>query len=104
VATANLLAARLRERTVVEGDLQKVQRRREFPTRWTQRLQLFVHRNVIYRVVTSDQPTSPPWLLRWFLKIPLSRRIPARIVGVGFRPEHVRTEDVFRKEELGVGR
>jgi 2-polyprenyl-6-methoxyphenol hydroxylase-like FAD-dependent oxidoreductase len=99
VATANLLAARLRERSVVQGDLQKVQRRREFPTRWTQRLQLFVHRNVIYRVVTSDQPTSPPWFLRLFLKIPHSRRIPARIVGVGFRPEHVRTEDVFAKQD-----
>ena len=97
VATANLLAARLRERSVVDADLQKVQRRREFPARWTQRLQLFIHRNVIYRVVTSEQPTSPPWFLRLLLKSPLARRIPARIIGIGFRPEHVRSGDAFGK-------
>ena len=95
VAAANILALRLRERSVVHGDLQEVQRRRELPTRWTQRLQLFIHRRVIYRVMTSERPTSPPWWLRWLLKIPLARRIPARIVGIGFRPEHVRTEDAF---------
>lgn len=94
VATANLLAARLRDGSVVDGDLAKVQRRRGFPTRWTQRLQLFIHRNVIYRVVTSDQPISPPWLLRTLLKSSLTRRIPGRLVGIGFRPEHVRTEEV----------
>jgi 2-polyprenyl-6-methoxyphenol hydroxylase-like FAD-dependent oxidoreductase len=95
VATANLLAARLKEGSVGLADLRKVQKRRAFPTRWTQRLQLFIHRRVIYRVVTSDRPTRPPWFLRLLLSIPLVRRVPAYIIGVGFRPEHVQTDDAF---------
>jgi 2-polyprenyl-6-methoxyphenol hydroxylase-like FAD-dependent oxidoreductase len=97
VATANLLALRLAEGSVRLADLQKVQRRRSLPTKLTQRLQLFIHKNVIYRVVTSDRPTRAPWFLRMLLKFPLTRRIPARVIGLGFRPEHVRTPDVFAK-------
>jgi 2-polyprenyl-6-methoxyphenol hydroxylase-like FAD-dependent oxidoreductase len=95
VAAANLLAAKLREGKVSLDDLQKVQERREMPTRWTQRLQLFIHRNVINRVVTSTRPTRPAWYVRLLLSIPWTRRVPARVIGIGFRPEHVRTEDAF---------
>jgi 2-polyprenyl-6-methoxyphenol hydroxylase-like FAD-dependent oxidoreductase len=100
VATANLLALRLRDGSLALADLRKVQQRRVFPTKWTQRLQLFVHRNVIYRVVTSDRPTRVPWPLRWLLRLPLTRRIPARVIGLGFRPEHVRTPDVGANSAL----
>jgi 2-polyprenyl-6-methoxyphenol hydroxylase-like FAD-dependent oxidoreductase len=95
VAATNILAGPLAAGHVSDDDLAKVQERREFPTRMTQRLQLFIHRNVIYRVVTSDRPTRVPWYLRLLLSIPLVRRIPPRIIGVGFRPEHVQTPDAF---------
>jgi len=90
VAAANILAPRLQLGTPSEDDLQAVQRRREFPTRATQKLQLFVQNQVIGRVLGSTGQLSPPlalWLLgHW----PLLRRIPARLIGIGFRPEHVK--------------
>jgi len=96
VAAANLLAAPLRDGAVTEYDLRRVQRRREWPTRWTQRLQLFIQDRVISRVLASQRPLSPPWFLRLLGWFPVLRRIPARLIGMGFRPEHVRTPDVFR--------
>jgi 2-polyprenyl-6-methoxyphenol hydroxylase-like FAD-dependent oxidoreductase len=95
VATANILAERLRHGEVTDDDLQKVQLRRERPTRWTQQLQVFIHRRVIYRVVASDRPARLPWFMRLLLAIPLARRLPAYFVGIGIRPEHVRTVDAF---------
>jgi 2-polyprenyl-6-methoxyphenol hydroxylase-like FAD-dependent oxidoreductase len=90
VAAANILAPRLLQGSASEDDLQAVQRRREFPTRATQRLQLFVQNRVIGRVLQSTEKLSPPLLLRLLGHWPLLRRIPARLIGVGFRPEHVK--------------
>ena len=61
-----------------------------FSTRATQRLQLIVQNNVIRRVLTSTKPLTLPWFFRLFQRVPYLRRIPASIVGVGFRPEHIR--------------
>jgi 2-polyprenyl-6-methoxyphenol hydroxylase-like FAD-dependent oxidoreductase len=91
VATANILAAKLAAGTVREADLAAVQRRREFPTWATQRLQVAIQNGVIRRVLSSSQPLTPPWPLRLIQRWPLLRRIPARVIGMGFRPEHVRT-------------
>ncbi|HEV7220183.1 MAG TPA: hypothetical protein VGN39_15025, partial [Terriglobales bacterium] len=63
---------------------------RMFPTRATQRVQLFVQDNVIVRVLSTNKPLSLPWPLKLLRRFPVLRRIPARIVGVGFRPEHVK--------------
>ncbi len=90
VAAANILAPRLLRGGVTEDDLHSVQRRREFPTRATQQLQLFVQNRVIGRVLHSTRQISPPLLLRLLDRWPLLRRIPARLVGLGFRPEHVK--------------
>src|SRR5271166_6640452 len=90
VAAANILAPRLLQGAATEDDLQAVQRRREFPTRATQRLQLFVQNRVIGRVLQSTGKPSPPLLLRLLGHWPLLRRIPARLIGIGFRPEHVK--------------
>jgi 2-polyprenyl-6-methoxyphenol hydroxylase-like FAD-dependent oxidoreductase len=90
VAAANILAPRLLQGAASEADLQAVQRRREFPTRATQSLQLFVQNRVIGRVLKSTGQPSPPLLLRLLGHWPLLRRIPARLIGVGFRPEHVK--------------
>jgi 2-polyprenyl-6-methoxyphenol hydroxylase-like FAD-dependent oxidoreductase len=89
VASANILGPSLLKGSPTEEDLDRVQRRREFPTRATQRLQVFVQDRVISRVLRTTKPMSLPWFLKILAYWPILRRIPARVVGVGFRPEHV---------------
>jgi 2-polyprenyl-6-methoxyphenol hydroxylase-like FAD-dependent oxidoreductase len=90
VAAANILARPLHNREVREEHLAAVQRRRTFPTRLTQSLQILIHEHVINRVLASEDTVEPPWQVKLFDWIPALRRIPARVVGVGVRPEHVR--------------
>jgi 2-polyprenyl-6-methoxyphenol hydroxylase-like FAD-dependent oxidoreductase len=92
VATANLLAAPLRRGAPSLRQLARVQRRRELPTRMTQQLQLLVQDNVLGPVIAGREPHVP--LVARLLNAwqPL-RRIPARLVGLGFRPEHVAAPD-----------
>jgi len=90
VATANLLAGPLREDRLTVEDLRGVQRRREWPTRVTQRLQLVVQNRVISRVLSRRDTLAPPFALRMLARVPVLRRIPARLIGIGVRPEHVR--------------
>jgi 2-polyprenyl-6-methoxyphenol hydroxylase-like FAD-dependent oxidoreductase len=94
VATANLLGHALREGKPSPSELQAVQKRRTFPTRGTQGLQVAVQNNVIKKVLSSQKSLELPWLLKLLRRWPILRRIPARLVGVGFRPEHVRTPEV----------
>src|SRR5258705_145762 len=87
VATANLLAGKLRTGPVSVDDLRKVQARREWPTRLIQAMQVFIHRRVVTGR-TSDRKQSLPFifpLLKWF---PVLRQLPARFIGIGPRPEH----------------
>ncbi len=91
VAAANILASPLLQRSVTADHLDAVQRRRELPTRLTQRLQVFLQNRVISRVLRSRRPLSLPLLLRLLRRWPVLRRIPARVIGIGFRPEHVST-------------
>jgi len=93
VATANLLAAPLRAGRPTVQDLQRVQQRREWPTRMTQRVQLMIQDRVIKRVLTDGDRFSPPFAIRLLALVPFLRRIPARMIGLGFRPEHVHTAD-----------
>ena len=92
VAAANILGPKMLRGTPAEIDLQEVQRRRAFPTRATQRLQTTIQNKVIWPVLGSEKPLSLPWALRLLQRWPILRRIPARIVGVGFRPEHVKMQ------------
>ena len=78
---------------LTEDDLAKVEKRRELPTRLTQRLQVIIQNNVIDRLLAADQPLKAPLLLRLSSRFAWLRRIPARIVGLGFRPEHVHTPE-----------
>ena len=91
VATANLLHGPLQHGTPSAAELHAVQRRRELPTRVTQRMQVFLQDHVIFRTLKSGAPMKPPLAVRLLNRFPLLRRIPARLVGLGFRPEHVRT-------------
>jgi 2-polyprenyl-6-methoxyphenol hydroxylase-like FAD-dependent oxidoreductase len=91
VAAANILTAPLRAGAVSDADLAAVQRRRTLAMRVIQRMQVVMQERVIDRVLGDDKPVHAPWLLRLFNRIPLLRRIPARLLGLGIRPEHVRT-------------
>ncbi len=91
VATANILTPALKgEGPISETLLAKVQKRREWPMKATQAMQLFIQNRVISNVLASrDATLAPPWFMQAFIFFPWLRRIPARIVGLGFRPERV---------------
>jgi 2-polyprenyl-6-methoxyphenol hydroxylase-like FAD-dependent oxidoreductase len=89
VAAANILGPKLRQGNVTECDLQAVQRRRNFPTRATQRFQILIQNNVIRRILGSDKALGVPCVLKLLRRWAILRRIPARVIGLGFRPEHV---------------
>jgi len=95
VAAANILAGPLMNGTISMSDLEKIQKRRDFPTRVTQGVQVFFQNRVIGRVLGSPQ-VSLPWPLRLFQRFPILRRIPARLIGVGIRPEHVKSPDLYQ--------
>lgn len=96
VATANILALPLLERNVAEADLARVQKRRTLPVKLTQRMQVFLQDRVISNVLSASEITEIPFPLRMLNDFPLLRRIPGRIVGLGFRPEHVALPEVMR--------
>lgn len=93
VAASNLLAAALLRGAPTMRDLEKVQRRRELPVRLTQKLQVLIQDRAITRILGTTKPLSFPWPLKLFRRWPLLRRIPARLIGIGFRPEHVKTRE-----------
>jgi 2-polyprenyl-6-methoxyphenol hydroxylase-like FAD-dependent oxidoreductase len=85
VAAANILSA---------GDfsgaaLEKLQKRREWPARMTQRLQILAQDRIITRVLKSTQVLEPPLFFRLLTRFALLRRLPGRLIGMGLRPEHV---------------
>jgi 2-polyprenyl-6-methoxyphenol hydroxylase-like FAD-dependent oxidoreductase len=89
VAAGNVLFKPLRERQVTTDHLRRIQRRRELPTRVTQWLQVAIQRRIIARVLGETRPVKPPVVVRLLAAVPFLRRIPARVVGLGIRPEHV---------------
>jgi 2-polyprenyl-6-methoxyphenol hydroxylase-like FAD-dependent oxidoreductase len=94
VAAANRLAAPLKAGTVADGDLRAIQERRSLPMRFTQWLQLTIQKRIISRVLAMEnQRPKPPLFFMLFNIFPALRRIPARLLGVGIRPEHIRTPD-----------
>jgi 2-polyprenyl-6-methoxyphenol hydroxylase-like FAD-dependent oxidoreductase len=94
VAAANILAAPLAEGRDVDGLLHKVQRRRMLPTRIVQAIQRTAQTRIIDRIVLRNVPiTRPPGVVRLMQIFPALQRIPARLIGLGFRPEHVRSPE-----------
>src|SRR5262249_21897814 len=91
VAAANLLAEPLRDGRVTLDDLERVQKRRAWPTRVTQRGQLAIQTRVIRSVLGATEPIKPPLVARLLGRSPRLRRIPGRLIGLGVRPEHVRS-------------
>ena len=98
VAAANQLAAPLRAGKVTDDDLRAIQERRTLPVRFTQWLQLTIQKQIISRVLgmgESQRRPRPPLIFKLFNVFPALRRIPARLLGLGIRPEHVQTPDVL---------
>jgi 2-polyprenyl-6-methoxyphenol hydroxylase-like FAD-dependent oxidoreductase len=91
VAAANILWEPLRKGPVAEEVLAKVQKRREWPTAMTQAVQLFVQKRVISNVLSMTAPPRAPFVVTLLNRFPILRRLPARLIGMGFRPEHVHT-------------
>ncbi len=94
VAAANRLAAPLKARTVTDADLHAVEQWRTLPVRFTQTLQLTIQKRIISRVLAGGPRPKPPPFFKLFNIFPVLRRIPARLLGVGIRPEHIRTPEI----------
>jgi 2-polyprenyl-6-methoxyphenol hydroxylase-like FAD-dependent oxidoreductase len=90
VATANIMVPRMTRGRLTLDDLRAVQRRRAWPTRLTQRMQVIVQNRVISNVLRGTTTPKPPFAARLLARYPTLRRLPARIIGMGFRPEHIR--------------
>jgi 2-polyprenyl-6-methoxyphenol hydroxylase-like FAD-dependent oxidoreductase len=93
VAAANRLAAPLKVGKLTDDDLQAIQNRRTFPAKMTQRIQLTMQSRIIGPALQGKERPKPPFLFKlcdWF---PVLRRIPARLLGLGVRPEHVQTPE-----------
>ncbi len=97
VAASNILAGPLTSKRVNHVVLEQVQERRMFPTRITQRLQILAQDRVITRILAGnkgDKPLNVPTILKFLQRWPVLQQIPARAIGMGARPEHVKTKDV----------
>ena len=95
VAAANRLAAPLRTGQVQSADLQAIQHRRVWPARMTQRVQLAMQNRLIGPALRGIHRPKPPLVFNLLNALPVLQRIPARLLALGFRPEHVHTPDVL---------
>ncbi len=94
VAAANRLASPLKADTVSDADLDAIEERRTLPVRFTQWLQLTIQKRLISRVLASQQRPKPPLIFKLLGIFPFLRRVPARLLAIGIRPEHVQTPDI----------
>src|SRR5713101_4868399 len=92
VAASNILAAPLKEGRLGDSDLEAVQARRLWPVRATQAAQVFLQNRMIAPTLAGTRPLRPPWPVRLLAAVPFLRRIPARLLGLGVQPEHVKTK------------
>jgi 2-polyprenyl-6-methoxyphenol hydroxylase-like FAD-dependent oxidoreductase len=98
IAAANILTEPLRQGRVALKHLRRVQRRRDFATRATQALQIAIQNNIIGPVLSSTTALPVPAIVRLMQAWPALQRVPARVIGMGFRPEHVRSVERPRPE------
>ena len=101
VAAANILAAKLRDGTLDDDDLDAVRRRRLFPARVTQAMQVRMQSNVLAPVISGlNANLAVPLPMRLLSAVPALQRVLARVLGMGVRPEHVRSPKAARYSEL----
>jgi len=94
VAAANLLYPGFARGTPTPAVLRAVQRRRTFPMAFIQGLQVAVQNGILGRILNTKTKMKPPLVLRLVAAIPVLRRIPGYVIGVGVRPEHIQTPEV----------
>jgi 2-polyprenyl-6-methoxyphenol hydroxylase-like FAD-dependent oxidoreductase len=94
VAAANILAAPLKAHSVTAQDLHTVEQRRLLPVKFTQWLQITIQKRLVGRLLRAEQTPKPPLIFRLAGAFPILRRIPARLIGIGIRPEHIHTGEV----------
>ncbi|QQO21701.1 FAD-dependent oxidoreductase [Bradyrhizobium diazoefficiens] len=93
VATANLLADKVQHGCPSENDLDAVRRRREFPVKMTQRMQVIVQNKIISGALQGgERPLKVPLIVRLITALPWLQGIPARLLALGVRPEHVQSK------------
>ena len=102
VAAANILASPLASGEQLMPFLEAVQERREFPTKVTQGAQIFIQNRIISRVLAADKPLGVPSIMKLIQRWPTLQRFPARAIGLGVRPEHVRTPDVHEQQRRAI--
>ncbi len=90
IAVNNILAEKLIYKTVSIDDLKLVQKRREWPTKWTQKMQIQMHKNLIYKIIDKNKLFEVPLILKIIEKLPFLSKIMGYIIGMGFRTERVR--------------
>jgi 2-polyprenyl-6-methoxyphenol hydroxylase-like FAD-dependent oxidoreductase len=94
IAAANILVGPLRKGTLSVDDLRQVQRRRELPTRLTQGMQIPMQNALFKGVIEQSGELKTPVFIKLLQRFPFLRRIPARVIGMGFRPEHIHTPEL----------
>jgi 2-polyprenyl-6-methoxyphenol hydroxylase-like FAD-dependent oxidoreductase len=97
VAAANILAPILRDRAPSPSELQRVQQRREFPTKVTQWVQVQIQNLLLAPTIRAETTPKPPAPVRLLDRWRWLRRWPARFVGIGVRPEHV-SRDILNRD------
>jgi 2-polyprenyl-6-methoxyphenol hydroxylase-like FAD-dependent oxidoreductase len=90
VAAANILGPVLQKRAPTLRDLKKVQKRREFPTKVIQAVQIAAQNFFLAPTLAAMQTPRPPLIFKILNAWPWARQFPARFIGMGVRPEHVR--------------
>lgn len=95
VACANIIAKPLLDNSLNDSDLYAVQKRRTFPTKVIQKIQVVMQNRVIKNVLVNAEPLQMPWLMRQLRRLPIMQRMIGRLIGIGVRPEHV---DLLFKE------
>jgi 2-polyprenyl-6-methoxyphenol hydroxylase-like FAD-dependent oxidoreductase len=91
IAAGNILTPPLQHGEIDTHTLQKVQARRKWPARFTQRIQVLIQNRVIRPALESRSPMEAPWPIRLLNRFPLLQRLPAWLIGIGIRPERIQT-------------
>lgn len=101
VAAANILVGPLQAGRVRDEDLHAVEQRRLLPVKLTQAMQLNIQKRIIGRLLMTRERPTLPFAFKLVQRFPILQRIPARLIGVGFRPEHIATPEVLAAGRSG---
>src|ERR1700722_12938350 len=94
VAAANILVPAFKHNDVSRITLDRIQARREKPTRRMQKLQVSIQDHVLSPLLRKKGAIQSPWFINLFTWLPVLRRIPAHVIGIGFGPEHIATPEM----------